>query len=71
MSFKINLFLPCAASSKAWSVPSHDGIMKRICVQANTHGIARKSFMSCVFLRLVGLEPINSCPKIFWGVTVL
>ena len=31
--------------------------MKRICVQANTHGIARKSFMSCVFLRLVGLEP--------------
>ena len=71
MSFSIILFLPNAASSKASSVPNQAGRINRICVQANTQGIARRFFISCDFLRLDGLEPIKSCSKTFLGVTVL
>ena len=71
MSFSIILFLPIAASSKASSVPNQAGRINRICVQANTQGIARKFLISCDFLRLLGLEPINNLPKTLWGVIVL
>jgi len=46
-------------------VTNHAGKIKRICVQANTHGIARKFLIFCEFLRLFGLEPINNLPKIY------
>ena len=65
------MFLLFAAYSRASRVPNQAGKIKRICVQAKTHGIALKFFMFFDFFLLLGLEPINNFFKIFCGVTVL
>ena len=51
-------------------VPSHAGNIKRICVQANTHGIARKDSMPPLTFRFAGREPKGNICNSSSGVTV-
>ena len=48
-----------SAEASALPMPYQLGIMKRVCVQLNTHGIARRSSSSCSPLRWAGREAIG------------
>ena len=49
-----------AKSSSACPVPYQPGSITRACAQLNTQGIARRSSMASLALRLAGREPILS-----------
>ena len=51
-------------------VPSHAGSIKRICVHANTQGMARKDSIPPLILRFAGREPSGNICSSSSGVTV-
>ena len=55
----------CAIASPT---PSHTGRLKRVCVQAKIHGIARSVEMPPPALRLDGLDPMFMDPSSATGV---
>src|SRR5579863_10256858 len=50
--------LSAQKTSTAEPKPYQPGSIRRHCAHENTQGIARKSSIACVFLRLAGREPM-------------